>query len=451
MKTESKKEYDLIVIGAGSGGLAAAQRAAEHKQRVAIVEMDQLGGTCVNRGCIPKKIYWYAAEFAYDMRYSSTLGFEAGDFKHNWHILQRASKEYIEKLNETYRNNLTQKNIDIIYGKAHFENPKKIKVGKEELEAGQIIIACGAAPIVPDIPGAEFGITSDGFFELTNRPKKTIIVGSGYIAVELAGILNALGSDVKLLARKNSILRKFDQSIQSTVIDYLVESGVEVILNTNVLAINKDNSQLLVETDKEDYSSADTLLWAVGRKPSISDLELERTKITRDKNNFIQVNRYQTTKDPGVHAIGDIVGNHELTPVAIAAGRALSDRLFGGKENERLEYENIPTVIFAHPPVGTVGMNEKDARATHGSKVKIYEENFVSLRHSLTGISSKAMVKLVCLGTEEIIIGCHIVGQGADELLQGFAVAIKMGAQKKDLDNTVAIHPTLAEELVTLR
>ena len=451
MKTESKKEYDLIVIGAGSGGLAAAQRAAEHKQRVAIVEMDQLGGTCVNRGCIPKKIYWYAAEFAYDMRYSSTLGFEAGDFKHNWHILQRASKEYIEKLNEAYRNNLTQKNIDIIYGKAHFENPKKIKAGKEDLEADQIIIACGAAPIVPDIPGAEFGITSDDFFELTNRPKKTIIVGSGYIAVELAGILNALGSDVKLLARKNSILRKFDQSIQSTVIDYLVESGVEVSLNTNVLAINKDNSQLLVETDKEDYSSVDTLLWAVGRKPSISDLGLERTKITRDKNNFIQVNRYQTTKDPGVHAIGDIVGNHELTPVAIAAGRALSDRLFGGKENERLEYENIPTVIFAHPPVGTVGMNEKDARATHGSKVKIYEENFVSLRHSLIGISSKAMVKLVCLGTEEIIIGCHIVGQGADELLQGFAVAIKMGAQKKDLDNTVAIHPTLAEELVTLR
>ena len=451
MKTESKKEYDLIVIGAGSGGLAAAQRAVEHKQRVAIIEMGQLGGTCVNRGCIPKKIYWYAAEFAYDLKHSDTLGFEAIGFKHNWQALQQTSKQYIEKLNDMYRRNLGQKNIDIITGKASFRDSKEINVGDKVLTAKQIIVACGTTPAVPDIPGVEFGITSDDFFELKNRPNKTIVAGSGYIAIELAGILNALGSDVKLLARKNSILRKFDQSIQSTVIDYLVESGVEVSLNTNVLAINKDNSQLLVETDKEDYSSVDTLLWAVGRKPSISDLGLERTKITRDKNNFIQVNRYQTTKDPGVHAIGDIVGNHELTPVAIAAGRALSDRLFGGKENERLEYENIPTVIFAHPPVGTVGMNEKDARATHGSKVKIYEENFVSLRHSLTGISSKAMVKLVCLGTEEIIIGCHIVGQGADELLQGFAVAIKMGAQKKDLDNTVAIHPTLAEELVTLR
>ena len=451
MKTESKKEYDLIVIGAGSGGLAAAQRAAEHKQRVAIIEMGQLGGTCVNRGCIPKKIYWYAAEFAYDLKHSNTLGFETNDFKHNWQTLQQASKQYIKKLNDMYRKNLSQKNIEIVTGNASFQSSKEISVGGVLLTAKQIIIACGATPVVPDIPGAEFGITSDDFFELTNRPKKTIIVGSGYIAVELAGILNALGSDVKLLARKNSILRKFDQSIQSAVIDYLIETGVEVILNTNVLAINKDNSQLLVETDKEDYSSVDALLWAVGRKPSISDLELERTKITRDKNNFIQVNQYQTTKDPGIHAIGDIVGNHELTPVAIAAGRVLSDRLFGGKENERLEYENIPTVIFAHPPVGTVGMNEKEARATHGNKVKIYEANFVSLRHSLIGISSKAMVKLVCLGKEEIVIGCHIVGQGADELLQGFAVAIKMGAKKKDLDNTVAIHPTLAEELVTLR
>ena len=214
MKTESKKEYDLIVIGAGSGGLAAAQRAAEHKQRVAIIEMDQLGGTCVNRGCIPKKIYWYAAEFAYDLKHSDTLGFETNDIQHNWQTLQQASKQYIEKLNNMYRRNLSQKNIDIIAGKASFQNAKEINVGGETLTAKQIIIACGATPVVPDIPGAELGITSDDFFELNNRPKKTIIVGSGYIAVELAGILNALGSDVKLLARKNSILRKFDQSIQ---------------------------------------------------------------------------------------------------------------------------------------------------------------------------------------------------------------------------------------------
>ena len=451
MKTESKKEYDLIVIGAGSGGLAAAQRAAEHKQRVAIIEMGQLGGTCVNRGCIPKKIYWYAAEFAYDLKHSNTLGFETNDFKHNWQTLQQTSKQYIKKLNDMYRKNLSQKNIEIVTGNASFQSSKEISVGGVLLTAKQIIIACGATPVVPDIPGAEFGITSDDFFELKNKPNKTIIVGSGYVAVELAGILNALGSDTKIVARKNSILRKFDQSIQSAVIDYLVESGVEVSLNTDVLSVKENNNQLLVQTNNKDYTSVDALLWAIGRKPLVSDLGLERTQVTKDKNNFILVDQYQTTKDPNICAIGDVVGNHELTPVAIAAGRALSDRLFGDKENARLEYENIPTVIFSHPPVGTVGMSEEEARVVYGNKVKIYEANFVSLRHSLIGISSKAMIKLVCLGKEEIVIGCHIVGQGADELLQGFAVAIKMGAQKKDLDNTIAIHPTLAEELVTLR
>ena len=450
MKTESKKEYDLIVIGAGSGGLAAAQRAAEHKQRVAIIEMDQLGGTCVNRGCIPKKIYWYAAEIAYDLKHSETLGFEAGEFKHNWQNLQQASKQYIKKLNGMYRRSLSQKNVDIITGRASFQNAKEINVGGEALTAKQIIVACGATPVVPDIPGAEFGITSDDFFELTNLPKKTIIVGSGYIAVELAGILNALGSDVTLLARKKSILRKFDQSIQSAVIDYLVESGIEVNFNTNVLSVNKNNNQFLIQTDKKDHASVDAILWAVGRKPLVSGLGLERTKIIKDKNNFIQIDQYQTTNEPNIHAIGDVVGNHELTPVAIAAGRILSDRLFGDKEGW-LEYKNIPTVIFAHPPVGTVGMSEEEARAAYDNKIKTYEANFVSLRHSLSGISSKALVKLVCLGQEETVIGCHVVGQGADELLQGFAVAINMGVQKKDLDNAVAIHPTLAEELVTLR
>ena len=450
MKTESKKEYDLIVIGAGSGGLAAAQRAAEHKQRVAIIEMDQLGGTCVNRGCIPKKIYWYAAEFAYDLKHSENLGFEINSIQHNWQTLQQNSRQYIEKLNQMYRRNLSQKNIEIIAGQASFQNAKEISVGGESLTAKQIIVACGAIPVVPDLPGAELGITSDDFFELNNLPKKTIIVGSGYIAVELAGILNSLGSDVKLLARKKSILRKFDQSIQSAVIDYLVESGIEVNFNTNVLSVNEHNKQLRVQTDNKEHVSVDALLWAVGRKPLVSGLGLERTKVIKNKNNFIKVDQHQTTNEPNIHAIGDVVGNHELTPVAIAAGRILSDRLFSDKEGW-LEYKNIPTVIFAHPPVGTVGINEEEARATYGNKFKVYEATFVSLRHSLSGISSKALVKLVCLGQEETVIGCHVVGQGADELLQGFAVAVKIGARKKDLDNTVAIHPTLAEELVTLR
>ena len=231
----------------------------------------------------------------------------------------------------------------------------------------------------------------------------------------------------------------------------MVESGIEVSLNTNVLSVNKNNNQLLVQTDNKDHVSVDALLWAIGRKPLVSGLGLERTKITKDKNNFIQVDQYQTTNEPNIHAIGDAVGNHELTPVAIAAGRILSDRLFGDKKEGWLEYKNIPTVVFAHPPVGTVGMSEEEARAAYGNKTKAYEANFISLRHSLSGISSKALVKIICLGKEETIIGCHVVGQGADELLQGFAVAIKMRAQKKDLDNTVAIHPTLAEELVTLR
>ena len=278
MKTESKKEYDLIVIGAGSGGLAAAKRAAEHKQRVAIIEMDQLGGTCVNRGGIPKKIYWYAAEFAYDLKHSKTLGFEIKDIQHNLQTLQQASKKYIEKLNDMYHRSLSQKNIDIIVGQASFQNAKEISVGGEALTAKQIIVACGATPTVPDIPGAELGITSDDFFELNKLPKKTIIVGSGYIAVELAGILNSLGSDVKLLARKNSILRKFDQSIQSAVIDYLVESGIEVNFNTNVLSVNEHNKQLRVQTNNKEHVSVDALLWAVGRKPLVSAWGLREQK-----------------------------------------------------------------------------------------------------------------------------------------------------------------------------
>lgn len=446
------KAYDLIALGGGSAGLAAAQRAAEYGTRALVIERGPLGGTCVNVGCVPKKVMWHAAELAQAFRDAPNYGFEAVVPSHDWAELVARRNTYVQRLNGIYERNLANKSVDWISGSAKFVDAHTLVVNGEQYTAPHIIIATGGEPIVPAVPGAEAGITSDGFFELTALPQRAAIVGSGYIAVELAGILAGLGCDVELFARYGSVLRSMDEMLQSGVIQSLEEHDVRVRLNSPVSTITQAND-LLSLTLKDDLTAGpfDALIWAVGRRPLTDGIGLEQTGIKLDDGGYVVVDKFQQSNVEGLYAIGDVTGQVELTPVAIAAGRRLSDRVFGGMEGRHLDYSFIPTVIFSHPPIGTVGLSEAAAREQYGDVVKVYTSSFVPLYYGVCEHKNRAEMKLITVGAEERVVGCHMIGAGSDEILQGFAVAIKMGACKQDLDDTVAIHPTCAEELVTMR
>jgi glutathione reductase (NADPH) len=445
--------WDLIVIGGGSGGLAAAQRAVEYGARVALVERGRLGGTCVNVGCVPKKVMWNAAAIAHALHDAPEYGFQvAATGPHDWPLLRQKRDAYVRRLNDIYASNLEKKRIHVVRGEARLTGPRSVAAAGEILEGRHIIIATGGYPTVPDVPGAAHGITSDGFFELDRCPARTALVGSGYIAVELAGMLAALGSRVSFFARHDSLLRRFDRLLQESVIAGLEADGVALRWRSVPEAVEKRADGLHLRTrDGVDHGPFDTLIWAVGRDPATHGLGLEAAGVDTDAGGFIPTDRFQETRVPGIFAIGDVTGREQLTPVAIAAGRRLADRVFGGMAGRHLDYHNIPTVIFSHPPLGTVGLSEEQARQVHGDAVKVYRAEFVPMYHALTSAKPKARMKLVTVGADERVVGCHIAGPGADEILQGFAVAIRMGATKRDLDDTVAIHPTLAEELVTMR
>ena len=328
-----------------------------------------------------------------------------------------------------------------------------MEVGSRRFTADHIVIATGGEPILPDLPGAALGIDSDGFFALEERPRRIGIAGSGYIAVELAGVMSSLGSETELFARYDSVLRSLDPILQTGAIDALQEHHVMVHLHSVPAELRRDvdgGIHLQTETGNE-YGPFDAFIWAVGRRPLTAGMGFASAGVSVNDQGYIQVDKYQQTSVPGIYAIGDVTGQAELTPVAIAAGRRLSDRLFGGMPDRYLDYNFIPTVIFSHPPIGTVGMTEPEARAEFGDAVKVYTSGFVPLYYGVLDHKSRANMKLVTVGDDERVVGCHIIGQGSDEILQGFAVAIKMGARKRDLDDTVAIHPTAAEELVTMR
>lgn len=447
------KHYDLLAIGGGSGGLSAAERAAMYGKKAAVIEMDRLGGTCVNIGCVPKKVMWFAAGIAHSLRDAGGYGFDVMVNDFDWGQLVKRREAYIQGINDWYHTYLADSDIDEIVGQGRFVDAHTLEVAGEHYTADHIVISPGGLPIIPDIPGAEHGITSQGFFELTEQPKRVAVVGGGYIAVELAGLLRALGSEVDMLLRRQHFLDSFDAMLRESLMEEMVNAGVNILPNINVERVEKmgDGSLTLHCQGGHELTGFDTLIWAIGRAPNTAELNLDAAGVNHDENGFIPTDEFQNTNVKGVYAVGDVTGRAQLTPVAIAAARRLGDRLFNNQPERRLEYENIPTVMFSHPPIGTVGLTEGEARKIHGDAVKVYQTRFTPMYHALTEHKTNTAMKLVCVGAQEKVVGCHIIGHGADEMLQGFAVAIKMGATKKEFDNTVAIHPTSAEELVTMR
>ena len=445
--------YDLLSIGAGSGGLSAAERGALYGKKCAVIENKVVGGTCVNVGCVPKKVMWFASGVAETLHNASGYGFDVDIKNFSWKKLVDARENYINGITSWYDAYLKDSNIDYIQGTAKFVNANTLDVDGTEYTADHIVVAPGGAPIIPDIQGAEFGISSDGFFALDEQPKRVAVVGAGYIAVELAGLLNGLGSDVSMLLRRGHFLSGFDVLLRDTLMEQMVDDGVNIMSKINVQKIVKESgNKITIVCDNgvvlENY---DALIWAIGRAPATADLNLEAAGIAFDERGYIPCDAFQNTNVKNIYSVGDVTGRAQLTPVAIAAARRLSDRLFNNMPDRKLDYENIPTVMFSHPPIGTIGLTEEQARAEHGDAVKVYTSSFTAMYHALCPNQQKTALKLVCIGATEKIVGCHIIGMGADEMLQGFAVAIKMGATKEDFDNTVAIHPTSAEELVTMR
>ena len=448
------KHYDYIAIGGGSGGIASINRAAMYGQKCALIEAKELGGTCVNVGCVPKKVMWHAAQVREAIHmYGPDYGFDTTINKFDWDKLIATRTAYIDRIHTSYDNVLGKNNVDVIKGFARFVDAKTIEVNGETITADHILIATGGRPSHPSIPGVEYGIDSDGFFELPALPKRVAVVGAGYIAVELAGVINGLGAQTHLFVRKHAPLRSFDPMIVDTLVEVMNAEGPTLHTHAIPKAVVKNaDGSLTLQLEDGRSETVDCLIWAIGREPATDNFNLAVTGVKTNEKGYIVVDKFQNTSVPGIYAVGDNTGAVELTPVAVAAGRRLSERLFNNKPDEHLDYSNIPTVVFSHPPIGTVGLTEQQAREQHGDdQVKVYKSSFTAMYTAVTTHRQPCRMKLVCVGPEEKIVGIHGIGYGMDEMLQGFAVALKMGATKKDFDNTVAIHPTASEEFVTMR
>lgn len=454
------KHYDYIAIGGGSGGIASINRAASYGQKCAIIEAKHLGGTCVNVGCVPKKVMFYGAQVAEAINhYAPDYGFDITVNNFDYAKLVESRQAYIGRIHTSYGNVLAKNNVDVLNGFARFKDAKTLEVSYadgsvEEVTADQILIATGGRPTVPNVKGAEYGITSDGVFALDALPKSVAIVGAGYIAVELAGVFNSLGVNTHLFVRQHAPMRNQDPLIVDTLLEVLAQDGIELHTQATPQEVvkNADGSLTLKLQDGRE-TSVESLVWAIGREPATDKINLEAAGVETNERGFIKVDKFQNTNVPNIYAVGDIIeGGIELTPVAVAAGRRLSERLFNNKPNEHLDYSLVPTVVFSHPPIGTVGLSEPKAIEQYGAEnVKVYKSSFTAMYTAVTQHRQPCRMKLVCVGEGEKVVGLHGIGFGVDEMIQGFAVAIKMGATKADFDNTVAIHPTGSEEFVTMR
>ncbi|MGY4675597.1 glutathione-disulfide reductase [Ursidibacter arcticus] len=454
------KHYDYLAIGGGSGGIASINRAASYGKKCAIIEAKYLGGTCVNVGCVPKKVMWYGAQVAEAIHsYAPDYGFDVQVNQFDYAKLVENRQAYIGRIHQSYNNVLGKNQVDVIRGFAQFVNKNTVEVRlengeTEQITADHILIATGGRPARPAIAGAEYGIDSDGVFELTTLPKRVAVVGAGYIAVELAGVFNSFGVETHLFVRQHAPLRNFDPLIVETLLEVMAQDGIR--LHTQAIpqevVKNSDGSLTLKLADGRNQE-VDCLVWAIGREPATDKINLAAAGVVANERGFIPVDKFQNTNVAGIYAVGDIIeGGIELTPVAVAAGRRLSERLFNNKPNEHLDYNLVPTVVFSHPPIGTIGLTEPQAIEQYGAEnIKVYKSSFTPMYSAITQHRQPCRMKLVCAGKEEKVVGLHGIGFGVDEMIQGFAVAIKMGATKADFDNTVAIHPTGSEEFVTMR
>jgi glutathione reductase (NADPH) len=472
MSTEAGEDgefdFDYFVIGAGSGGMASARRAASYGAKVAVVEKGRLGGTCVNVGCVPKKVMWNAASIAETLHDMHHYGFKHAEdsISFDWSVIKKSRDKYIERLNGIYDRNLSNSGVTKLLGTASLsEKANSVVLSESNGEtttytAKHILIATGGRPVFPSGEGVkEYAISSDGFFELEDLPQKAVVVGAGYIAVELAGVLQALGTDTKLVVRKEMAMRNFDEIIRTTLDEEMQRQGIEIFRNTNGVdkITEKDGLKTVYLKNGEVIEDVDVVLMAPGREPLVEQLNLSAQGVEQKKGGYIVANEYSETNVNGLYALGDVVGIVELTPTAIAAGRRLADRLFGPPEYKfaKVSYDLVPTVVFSHPPIGTIGLTEEQAIAKYGQdNVKMYRSKFANLYYGPWQVEAddkpKTAMKLICAGEEELVVGMHVIGMGADEMMQGFGIALKMGATKADLDATVAIHPTASEEFVTM-
>jgi len=447
--TVSSCEYDLFVIGAGSGGVRAARIAGQHGAKVAIAEERYLGGTCVNVGCIPKKLLVYAAHFHEEFRSAEGFGWTLGSREHDWAQLIANKDSEIERLNGVYDRLLRGANVEIVDGTARLVDANTVAVGDRRFRARHILLATGGSPLKPEIPGAELGITSNEAFYLETLPKRVLVIGGGYIGVEFAGIFHGLGADVKLVYRGDRILRGFDEDVRIALTDEFAKKGIDIRVHTDLAKIEMCPNGLQATTNDDIVLEADQILFAIGRLPKTAGIGLEECGVTRDIYGAVVVDDYSCTAVPNIYAVGDCTNRLNLTPVAIAEGQAVAEMLFKGTRSKP-DYANVPTAVFSQPNIGTVGLTESEARAAF-SEIDVYKSVFRPLKHTLTGSDEKTMMKLIVDPKTDRVLGCHMVGADAGEIIQGFAVALKCGATKSQFDSTVGIHPTAAEEFVTMR
>ena len=444
------RNFDLIVVGGGSGGLAGAFRAAGHGARVAMLEPGALGGTCVNAGCVPKKAMWLAAEVARKLTMAGDLGFATETCALDWPEFIAHRQRYINNIHESYRRRLDEAGIAVLPMRGRLTGPGTVECEDGvSLSASRLLIATGGHAVKPPIAGAELGGTSDDFFHWTAPPDELASGGGGYVAVELAGVMQALGSRVSMFVRGPRLLEAFDQELCDRLAEDYRHAGVRLHFDCEVESVEDEGGRRRVRGGGDDQGTFDTVLFATGRAPNTEGLGLDAAGVDTDTRGRILVDDRHSTSAAGVYAVGDVTSDPALTPVAIAAARRLMDRLYGGR-SDTLDLSQVPTVVFTHPPLGKVGLTEAEARTSH-EEVKVYTTGFRPMLHSLAESQQRSLFKLVCVGSERRVVGLHLLGDAADEILQGFAVAIKRGITLDDLHDTVAIHPTSAEEVVLLR
>lgn len=444
-------DFDLYVIGAGSGGVRAARFAAGFGAKVAVAESRYLGGTCVNVGCVPKKLLVYGAHFAEDFEQASGFGWSLGEAKFDWTTLIANKDREINRLNGIYRNLLVNSGVTLHESHAKVLGPHEVEVNGQRFTAEHILIATGGWPQIPDIPGREHAISSNEAFFLKALPKRVLVVGGGYIAVEFAGIFHGLGAQTTLVYRGDLFLRGFDGAVRQHLQEELVKRGMDLQFNADIERIEKQADGSLNVTLKDGRQlAADCVFYATGRRPMLDNLGLENTGVTLDKRGFIEVDDLYQSAEPSILAIGDVIGRVQLTPVALAEGMAVARRLFKPEQYRPVDYKMIPTAVFSLPTIGTVGLSEEQARE-EGHTVQVFESRFRPMKLTLTDCQERTLMKLVVDAKTDKVLGCHMVGPDAGEIIQGLAIAVKAGATKRDFDETIGVHPTAAEEFVTMR